>query len=291
MYPYIHIMLPSYTVMAMIGGFFALGWMYIRLDRFEIPFSSFLRMTAFSAAGGFLGAKLLFALTQIPWLIRHFSLQNAILLIPQSGLVFYGGLFGVIASLCFLTRHDDRFRQTIFRFCVPAMPLFHVFGRVGCFLTGCCYGKKLSHPFQIGTISFERIPVQLIEALVEGILFIVLVQIDRKKEKADLLKCYLILYAVCRFVLEFFRGDSIRGVYLGLSTAQWISLMILGFYAFSAVLGDRFQNPLSKNPPKILAADHCSDAVMMQWSKVLRGIKICIYSINCYYCRQEIRNR
>ena len=42
---------------------------------------------------------------------------------------------------------------------------------------------------------------------------------------------YLIIYPVMRFFLEFFRGDKERGIYFGLSTAQWISIAI-----FSSVI-------------------------------------------------------
>ena len=95
--------------------------------------------------GAIVGSKIVFAVTQIPWLIENFSLTNLIMLIPQSGFVFYGGLFGTIFTLLFMTRRDAILRKKVFNVAVPAMPLFHAFGRVGCFLTGCCYGKELSN--------------------------------------------------------------------------------------------------------------------------------------------------
>ena len=134
MCPYIHIVLPTYTVLALIGGFFSLGLMYSRIERNHISFTSFLKMFLISVIGGYLGAKLLFSITRIPWLVMNFSLKNLILLFPQSGLVFYGGLFGVIFSLMFLTRNDNDLRERVFKVAVPAMPLFHAFGRIGsCF--------------------------------------------------------------------------------------------------------------------------------------------------------------
>ena len=174
MYPYIHIILPSYMVMASIGGFFAVCFIFSRIDKYEILFTDFIKMFLLCMIGGVVGSKVLFAITQIPWLIKHFSIENMILLIPQSGFVFYGGLFGVIFTLMFLTRNDADMRKKVFEISVPAMPLFHAFGRIGCFLAGCCYGKKLSTPIVIGTIEFARIPVQIIESMAEFILFIVL---------------------------------------------------------------------------------------------------------------------
>ena len=237
MYPYIHIILPSYMVMALIGGFFAVCFIFSRIDKYEILFTDFIKMFLLCMIGGVVGSKVLFAITQIPWLIKHFSIENMILLIPQSGFVFYGGLFGVIFTLMFLTRNDADMRKKVFEISVPAMPLFHAFGRIGCFLAGCCYGKKLSTPIVIGTIEIARIPVQIIESMAEFILFIVLFILSKKNRDIDLLRIYLVIYAVIRFADEFLRGDKIRGIYGGVSTAQWISLIILFVYGFEYIKG------------------------------------------------------
>ena len=236
MYPYIHFILPSYIVMTLVGGFFSLCFIYFRLERYNIEFTTFLVMSFFCVIGGFAGSKILFAITQIPWLIENFSIRNLLLLIPQSGLVFYGGLFGVIFTLLLMTRKDLEFKLNIFRLCVPAMPLFHAFGRVGCFLTGCCYGKDLVNTVTIGTIELTQIPVQIIEAVAEMVLFVIIVIIEKNHKKVDLLAIYLILYAIIRFADEFLRGDTIRGIFFGLSTAQWISLIILLYYIVKFIL-------------------------------------------------------
>ena len=235
MYPYIYIVLPSYLLMALIGGFVALGWMFIRLEKYQIEFSCFLKWVLFSAVGGFIGSKLLFAVTRIPWLVNNFSVKNLLLLIPQSGLVFYGGLFGVIFTLMWITRNNPDLRERVFRLAAPAMPLFHTFGRIGCFLTDCCYGKELETPISIGAIEITRIPVQLIEALVELVLFIILVIVDKTSKNVNLLKIYLMTYAVIRFFDEFLRGDTVRGIYFGMSTAQWISILIILVYVIKGI--------------------------------------------------------
>lgn len=111
MYPYIHIILPSYTVMALLGGFTALCLMYLRIEKNTIEFTTFLSLFFFSVLGAIVGSKIVFAVTQIPWLIENFSLTNLIMLIPQSGFVFYGGLFGTIFTLLFMTRRDAILRK------------------------------------------------------------------------------------------------------------------------------------------------------------------------------------
>lgn len=232
MYPYIYITLPSYGVMAFIGAFAVLAVVYLRLEKFEVPFEIFLTRFFLCGIGGFVGSKLLFAITQIPQLISEFSLKNLLLLIPQSGFVFYGGLFGVIYTIMLGTRMDHDLRNRIFRMIAPSIPLFHGFGRIGCMLAGCCYGRELRETILLfGLFELERVPVQIIESVYEFLLFAVLLILERHKE-VDGMKIYLISYSVFRFLIEFFRGDTVRGIFFGLSTAQWISIFIIVYYLY-----------------------------------------------------------
>lgn len=236
MYPYIYIILPSYMVFAFIGGFSALLYIYFCLERYHIEFTVFLKLFALCVVGGVVGSKLLFALTQIPWLMQNFTLQNLVLLIPQSGYVYYGGLFGVLFTLFLCTKKNKERRKNIFQMIAPAIPLFHGFGRIGCFFAGCCYGKVLEVPISVaGILVFERIPTQLIEAAYEFILFVVLIILRKKRPELDILKSYLIGYAVFRFVNEFFRDDFVRGIFWGISTAQWVSIIIILFYSIKYI--------------------------------------------------------
>ena len=79
-------------------------------------------------------------------------------------------------------------------------------------------------------IEIDRVPVQLIEAAVELLIFIALVIVKKKTKVKDLLQVYLITYAIARFCLEFLRGDVVRGLFAGLSTSQYISLAIILYY-------------------------------------------------------------
>ena len=107
---------------------------------------------------------------------------------------------------------------------------------------GCCYGIEYHGKFAVHFPDNEfvsdlsvvpRFPVQLLEALINFILFIVLILIARKiRKRYSMFGLYLICYAIIRFSLEFLRGDVERGIVLGVSTSQWISLLLLpiGFY-------------------------------------------------------------
>lgn len=235
MCPYIYITLPSYGVMAFVGGFVVLLVVYLRLENFAIAFDVFLKLFAAGGIGGWLGSKLLFAVTQIPKLLTDFSFENLLLLIPQSGYVFYGGLFGLLGILAVCTSKDRELRKRIWQMIAPAIPLFHGFGRIGCMMAGCCYGRRLQKTILLfGIFEINRVPVQIMEAAYEFFLFAVIL-VTEKYKSIDGLKLYLSAYAVFRFGIEFFRGDAIRGIFWGLSTAQWISVFILIYY-----VGKRF---------------------------------------------------
>ena len=231
MCPYIQITLPSYGVLAFIGAFAALVFLYFRLERFAITFTQFLKLLVLCAVGCILGSKLMYAMTQVPWLVEKFSVENLLLWIPNSGYVFYGGLLGVLLAIRLYARGDTDLRKRMYSMAVPAFPLFHGFGRIGCFMAGCCYGVELAEPVELfGVLTLDRLPVQLIEACFEFLLFAAILVWEKKRPHADTLQIYLVAYALFRFGIEFFRGDAIRGIFLGLSTAQWVSLAILAYY-------------------------------------------------------------
>lgn len=120
--------------------------------------------------------------------------------------------------------------SNFYNFAAPAIPLFHVFGRLGCFFGGCCYGKPASWGFAMASDpEILRVPVQLIESGCNLLIFAALMIYEKRTEIGNrhTLRAYLTMYAVCRFILEFFRGDSERGLWGPLSTSQIISAIIL----------------------------------------------------------------
>ena len=230
MCPSIYIVLPSYMVMAFLGGMAAVFFLYFRTEKFEIEFNSFIKMLVASVIGVIVGSKVMFFISRVPSLVTNFSIENLLGSTIYGGYVFYGGLFGMIISILIMTRKNKENRAKYFSFLVPVMPLFHAFGRVGCFMSGCCYGKELPSAFEVCGVVIDRIPVQLIEAVFELIMFVVLTNIVKKSPKANALRVYLLSYATFRFIIEFFRGDILRGVWFGISLAQWISIGIFVYY-------------------------------------------------------------
>ena len=108
-------------------------------------------------------------------------------------------------------------------------------GIIGGILAGCCYGRETNSIF---SITFQNsdfapnhvalIPTQIYSSVLDFLHFGILLYIARHKKKdGQVAACYLIFYSIGRFVLEFFRGDLIRGSVGILSTSQFISLFIL----------------------------------------------------------------
>lgn len=155
--------------------------------------------------------------------------------IKETGIVFYGGLIGLLVSYGIMARisKQDIYIMDVLAVCIP---LFHSIARVGCFFGGCCFGKESHSHIAINytttvfdeVITAYRIPTQLIEAAFNLILFLYLFHLLRSEEwkRRNILKRYLLIYSIGRFFIEFFRGDLVRGVIYGISFSQLISVLI-----------------------------------------------------------------
>lgn len=167
------------------------------------------------------GAKIMFILTS-----SQFDALTSQSFWLGGGFVFYGG---VLLSLIFCLGFyyfEKRVTLSHFSSLTPVLCFSHGVGRIGCLLAGCCFGSKTTSVFSIHLHGADRIPIQLYEALLLFALGFALNHCSKKN--TPLGKTYLFSYAIIRFILEFFRGDHIRGHYFGLlSTSQMISLILV----------------------------------------------------------------
>ena len=244
------IKIPAYGTMALIGLLVAMTAAVHYAKVYYIPVIDVLYSACYGSLGLIIGAKLFYALPFLPELMHMIGTEGflgisrhirEILLQMFAGYVFYGGLIGIIAGIAFYT-HYRRLPMLVFANVLAiVIPLFHGFGRIGCFLAGCCYGKEYHGPF---AVTFpknpyepdieltERFPVQLLESVCNFLLFAVLAVYGRKpREAGRLMGIYLTAYPVIRFCTELLRGDEIRGVInigaFEISTSQIISLLLL----------------------------------------------------------------
>lgn len=242
MYPYIIIFnkeIATYAIMVLIG-LFACG-ILIKRNCKNTDFDDLLEFLLFCLLGAFIGMHLLYALVNYKLIIIFITHLHNVQTIKMlldclleifGGSVFYGGLLGALLTAFIYCKKKKINLEEYTDIVAPFIALFHFFGRIGCFLAGCCYGKEskigVNYPTYINGILERRVifPIQLVEAALNLVLFAFLFKMQ-KKGKRNLFVIYLSIYAAMRFILEFFRGDQIRGFFFGLSTSQLISLIIL----------------------------------------------------------------
>lgn len=213
-------------------------FLYQRRDKLQLSWKEVIEYVVVCTVFATVLARVLYVIALLPSM-KNFTLQELLHQLWNGGIVFYGGLFGVILGIIAVSNYRKRNPKYVLNLMAPAFPLFHAFARVGCLLTGCCYGIECSWGVtMLGEENVIRFPVQLFESGCNILIFVMLIIIEQKKKTSRYnLACYLCTYAICRFVLEFFRGDGIRGIWVtGLSTAQNISLLILFCYAGNYVI-------------------------------------------------------
>lgn len=180
---------------------------------------------------GILGAKLLYYLTVLDQIIAN----PKMLLNFGDGFVVYGGIIagiGVSAIYC----HKKELPFLRYLDCAaPSIALAQGFGRIGCFLAGCCYGVKMDSPISItfthsdfAPNNVPLFPSQLVSSAFDFLNFALLCVLLKRNDKPGRIGAfYLIFYSIGRFIIEFFRGDLERGSVGSLSTSQFISIFVM----------------------------------------------------------------
>lgn len=220
---------------------FVVLFLFAKFKRVDEKFTDFCFYNAlFAIVAGLCGAALLQA--------TYNYIQN-----PEAGfnfgdgLTFIGGLIGGVGFfliIYFIVRR--KFKDTLLKM-MPIVPccvtVAHGFGRIGCFIAGCCYGIPTGSNYGCYFDTVEKVhPTQLYEAIFLFTLCAVLTFLAFKLEYQYNMGIYLIAYGIFRFVNEFFRGDD-RGQFVsGVSPSQfWTILMVvLGVGYILAIKYDLF---------------------------------------------------
>ena len=252
MLSHIHILgipLPMYSVMLALGiaAFLALYFLAFRReyksDRVTFNRLSFTVLISIVALGFF--AFLFDALFH--------SLKEGRLV--AGGITWLGGVAGAFPAILILTHFlvpkKRGYALDVLDTLVPGLALAHAFGRVGCFLGGCCFGKTTASPlgvvFPEGSIaeklypnpladgSLPVLPTQLFEAVFELLVFTLLILLSRRTRRFNT-AIWSIAYAVFRFVLEFLRGDDRGATALPASPAQVLSILLFVFGILALLL-------------------------------------------------------
>jgi phosphatidylglycerol:prolipoprotein diacylglycerol transferase len=224
------------------SAYLASFWWLTREGRREgLDVDALASLGFWAIAGAIIGAKAL----MIVRALSEYAAAPAEVFSPSvlaSAGDFYGGFIGaLISSAIFFSRHPRLSFWRAADLCGPAIALGQAIGRIGCFMAGDDYGRPTDLPWAVTFVDPDaaRIggaplgiplhPVQLYESIVCLALFVVLVRLNRRKRfEGEVMLAYTLLYAIARFVLEFFRGDADRGFMFGglLSTSQFIAAIL-----------------------------------------------------------------
>ncbi len=240
MLPFINIFgksIPMYTLCIAVGCIIAIIIAARKCKKLNLDWKRAVVIAVCGIGIGFLGAKAMFLLVTYSLSeLVDFIASGDFEPIAEGGLVFYGGLIGGLIGAfagCYICDVKLGAYENVL---VPSIPLAHAFGRIGCLCAGCCYGKPVTsgpsviyqNPLGDAPINEPLAPVQVYEAAYNIIIFIILSLIFRKnKQSKIILPLYIAMYGVGRFIFEYFRDDEIRGVFLGISTSQYISMAMI----------------------------------------------------------------
>lgn len=228
--------------LAFIAGLINATWLGKRSGR---TFPLFSDLLFWVVVGGIVGARLTYVAANWPE-FSHDTLK--ILNLRNGGLVFYGGLAGAILAFLLFTRQHRERVWALGDIAITSLPLGHALGRVGCFLQGCCHGTRTDSAFGVlypagspawhsqvpmGLPDTARTcwpvhPVQLYETAANLLIWVVLIFFLRRPHREGrVVGLYMMLYALTRFSLEFFRGDERLRSFAHLSLAQITSIALL----------------------------------------------------------------
>src|SRR5262245_16546780 len=234
--PFLNIPLHTYGLLLAIG-FIAALWATARFaERDGLPKNKVYDLGLYILASALIGAKVLMIFTD--WDEFRGDWRRMISLdVLRSGGVYFGGFIIALAVSVILMRvWKLPWRKTADAF-APGIALGHAIGRLGCFSAGCCWGKPTSswiglrftekaHELTGVPIDSALVPTQLIEAAANLLIFAMLLWLTkRRKFEGQIIYAYLMIYSVTRFTIEFWRDDP-RGSVLGLSTSQFISIIM-----------------------------------------------------------------
>lgn len=241
--------LKSFGLMCACG--FAAGWFFMK--KFSMPIAGVDRealpeLLSVIMLGGVFGARAAYVMEH--WTAEFSGRPLAdVLRFDRGGLMFYGGLVLAVLFLAGYSLLRKKSFLSLVDLAAIALPLGHAFGRIGCFLNGCCFGKtsasvisvsypRASHPWHcqlkeglIGAESASSLPVlpsQLIEAGLNICLFAVLLKFasGKKRPAGFLAGVYLVSYGLIRFYTETLRSDD-RLMVGRMTIAQTICLAVI----------------------------------------------------------------
>ena len=221
----------SMVVMILIGVIAATVLFFIYLSKAGVEKKSFLDLGVVITATAFMGIVFAILVENIYEAIK--ASVNGLIPHWTWAMTFYGGLLGGVATFILIyrfyyLRHNKPIFDEILRISPACIALGHGFGRIGCFLSGCCYGITTGTNWDIyfPALGEKHLPTHLFEMAFLFLLAALLAFFAFKHITDYTMIIYLASYATFRFIIEFFRGDE-RGQLAGLSPSQYWCIAII----------------------------------------------------------------
>ncbi|HEY9005333.1 MAG TPA: prolipoprotein diacylglyceryl transferase [Ohtaekwangia sp.] len=224
----------SYGFMIALGTVAGVAYMVIRGKKeVGLTFDQANSLFLFIFIAAFAGGKALLFFEDARLYVQHPAR-----LLTGRGFVFYGSFLFAIPTMFWFFKRNKLPTYAMLDIMAVTTCLVHMFGRIGCFLAGCCYGLPTDSIF--GVIFTDPachanpkgVPLHPTQLYESGYIFMVMLVLLYLREKrtfyGQLFLTYLMLYAIGRYALEFFRGDTERGFIIKdyLSHSQFIALAI-----------------------------------------------------------------
>ena len=217
----------AYGVMVALGFGLATLFIYRQAARFSIEKEKMIDLAILILIAGIAGARGLYVLVNLGY-YAHKPLE--ILKLSKGGLIWYGGFLTALLFAALYIKKKHLSFWNVADLIAPYIALAQAFGRIGCFLNGCCYGMEAPAGY-IFAVTFpcdavSRHPTQIYSAIALFSIFVLLkVWQGRRHFAGEIFLGYCALYSLKRFLMEFLRGDNLK-VALGLTMSQSISIVI-----------------------------------------------------------------
>jgi len=231
--------LPTYGVLLATGVIASLWTLRLRADRAGMDGVRLVDFALWLVIWALIGAKLLLVIVELP---RYLADPAALLGTVRAGGVFLGGFIAAVIAAVILLRRYKLPALASFDVVVPSLALGHAIGRIGCLMAGCCWGGRCDLPWAItytNPIAAENLgtplhtalhPFPVYSSLFNFGLYLLLAAFYRRRPTTGrVFATYLVLYGIGRFLLEWTRGDAVRGIFFdgAVSTSQLISIALI----------------------------------------------------------------
>jgi len=249
-----HLFLPTYGFLFAAGVVLAWIWFTRRARTLDVPEERLFNLTFYGVLSGIVGAKLL--LIALDWRVYLEHPAEILGTLRSAGVLMGGVATGALTFILYCRRSGLPLWSLADAIAAPLV-LAQAVGRLGCFSAGCCWGLRLdaSNPLaivftdpqaheQTGVpLGVPLFPTQLFEMGYDLLLAVLLTWLWRRRPRpaGTVFWLYLLLYSTGRAVLEIWRGDTHRGLFLGgaVSTSQLISAAAILLAAFMLARGLR----------------------------------------------------